>query len=285
MLDRSQVEAVSMSEVLTVALDAAAEGGVTIRREFASLPVLFGHRGRLIRAISNLLANAAEATDEGSVITVSARATARAIRFAVADDGPGVPADIRGRIFEPFFSTRGDRDASGLGLPMALEIIRAHGGGLRLRDGDGGGAIAEAWLPRATGLVADRGRGRGVRAARRPRVLICDEGVHVASSMARFLSGEHEVLFAADGDEVIAHLAGDDPVDAVLYDLSLPGMDGPALLARVTAPDRRRRILFLAGSALTPDQIALVEAPDSPVLRRPLRPERLLRALDRITAL
>ena len=71
----------------------------------------------------------------------------------IADDGPGVPDEVRNRIFEPFFTTRTGGDATGLGLSIAFGIAAAHGGALELlrrsEDGDGRGACFRLTLPGA----------------------------------------------------------------------------------------------------------------------------------------
>ncbi len=69
------------------------------------------------------------------------------VRLSVEDDGPGIPPELEERVFEPFFTTRGDRGGTGLGLPMARRIARAHGGDLLLERPPGGGLRAVLRMP------------------------------------------------------------------------------------------------------------------------------------------
>jgi signal transduction histidine kinase len=71
------------------------------------------------------------------------------VRVTVRDTGPGIPLDLRDRIFEPFFSAR--KEGTGLGLAIARRIARAHGGRLRLLDGSETGAAFEVEIPLAHG--------------------------------------------------------------------------------------------------------------------------------------
>jgi signal transduction histidine kinase len=99
------------------------------------------------RVLSGLLHNAAEA-GAGS-IGIKARLDADALTIVVADDGAGIPINIRARIAEPFFTTRRDEGHNGLGLTLAAEIARAHRGSLSIDENEGRGTRATLCLPLA----------------------------------------------------------------------------------------------------------------------------------------
>jgi signal transduction histidine kinase len=103
------------------------------------------------QALLDLVTNAAEAVASGGRIELRARSEPEAVVLAVADDGPGVAAEDRERIFEPFYTTKAS--GTGLGLAMVERIARAHGGAIRLVSGAGAGprgsgACFEVVLPR-----------------------------------------------------------------------------------------------------------------------------------------
>jgi C4-dicarboxylate-specific signal transduction histidine kinase len=99
------------------------------------------------RVLTGLIHNAAEA-DAGS-ISIQARREADAMVMVVADDGSGIPLNIRARIAEPFFTTRRDEGHNGLGLTLATEILSAHGGSLTIEENAGHGTRATLRLPLA----------------------------------------------------------------------------------------------------------------------------------------
>jgi signal transduction histidine kinase len=99
------------------------------------------------QVLVGLLVNAIEAVGSGGEVTLDARPLGDAVEIEVADCGPGVPAELRARIFEPFFTTRAR--ATGLGLPIARQIVEAHGGRLDVGDRRGGGARFTVRLPAA----------------------------------------------------------------------------------------------------------------------------------------
>lgn len=102
----------------------------------------------LHQALMNLLTNASEAVpDKSGVITVRAKYLPRgAVEVHVSDNGPGVPAELQERVFEPFVSTKGQR-GTGLGLAVARKIVRQHGGDITLHSTLGAGATFTFALP------------------------------------------------------------------------------------------------------------------------------------------
>lgn len=104
--------------------------------------------GDLRSILWNLMKNAIEAVaDEGSV-RVEARPDGQRIRIVVEDDGPGMDAETRGRVFDPYFTTK--REGSGLGLPLVKHLTQRLGGQLEMESEPGQGARFFVWLPRVS---------------------------------------------------------------------------------------------------------------------------------------
>jgi signal transduction histidine kinase len=120
----------------------------------AGLPLVRGDRQKLTQALVNLVRNALHATSPEQPIRVTAAARDGEVVLAVEDEGPGVPAEVRERLFQPFTSTKGDTGL-GLGLYMARLIVVSHRGRLELVDRPRG-ARFEIALP-AADAIAERG--------------------------------------------------------------------------------------------------------------------------------
>ncbi|HEY7633130.1 MAG TPA: ATP-binding protein [Thermoleophilaceae bacterium] len=107
---------------------------------------------RLAQVIHNLAQNAVAHTPEGGLVRLSAAANGRYVRFAVEDNGPGIPPNQRDRIFDRFHRTDISRarttGGSGLGLAIARALVEAHGGRIRAGESPEGGARLEFDLPR-----------------------------------------------------------------------------------------------------------------------------------------
>jgi PAS domain S-box-containing protein len=106
-----------------------------------------GDLDMLRAALLNVLMNACQAAGSGPV-DVAISIESGSCCLAVRDRGPGIPADARDRVFEPFFTTRAG--GTGLGLAIVKRLLDLHDGSIRLKDRPGGGTIAEITLPLAT---------------------------------------------------------------------------------------------------------------------------------------
>jgi signal transduction histidine kinase len=121
--------------------------GVRLESEIeAGLPGVRLNADELRQVILNLLLNAIEATPSEGSIALRARTIDGFVELAVADEGPGVPADSREAIFEPFYSTRSER-SGGLGLAITRRIVADAGGSVSVGAREGGGAEFLVRLP------------------------------------------------------------------------------------------------------------------------------------------
>jgi signal transduction histidine kinase len=118
-----------------------------IVREFSPLPPIPCRPGAFNQLFLGLLQNAFQARAEGLQVTIRTGVSGDRIRLVFADNGPGVPANLRTRIFEPFFTTREVGKGKGLGLTVAYDIVTAHGGTIDVEETPGGGATFVVQLP------------------------------------------------------------------------------------------------------------------------------------------
>ncbi|HEX9495286.1 MAG TPA: ATP-binding protein [Candidatus Limnocylindria bacterium] len=119
------------------------------------LPKVMASADQIKQVVLNLILNAAEAMAKGGLITVSTEShrdaasgfiRTDAVRLQVADTGPGIAEEYLPHIFEPFFSTKGEK-GTGLGLWVSLGIAQSHGGRLQVRNRPGGGTVFSMTLP------------------------------------------------------------------------------------------------------------------------------------------
>jgi two-component system sensor histidine kinase HupT/HoxJ len=108
-----------------------------------------GSAQRLVQAVLNVLMNSRQALErrQGGRIQLTVRAEAEQALIEVCDNGPGIPPELHERIFDPFFTTKDPDQGTGLGLAVALEIARDHGGVLDVRSQTGEGATFSLRLP------------------------------------------------------------------------------------------------------------------------------------------
>jgi signal transduction histidine kinase len=115
----------------------ARAAGVAVRVAVAdALPVVTADRDHVKQVLLNLVLNAIQAMPGGGAVTIGASAGRGTVAVTVDDTGPGIPADVRGRVFDPYFTTK--KNGLGLGLTIARRIAEAHGGALTVEPRAGG---------------------------------------------------------------------------------------------------------------------------------------------------
>ncbi len=122
------------------------------RKTPARLPAVLMDASQMERVLANLLQNAIKYSPPGTPIGISARTTSDGeLELTVEDEGPGIPAEDRARIFEPFFRKQADRHSGvpghGLGLAICQSIVLAHGGRIQVTNRRSGGARFSVFLP------------------------------------------------------------------------------------------------------------------------------------------
>jgi PAS domain S-box-containing protein len=121
--------------------------GILMQRSLSKeLPLCHGDVDRLRQVFVNLIVNALQALEGQGRLEVSSRFEADEFQVRIVDDGPGIPADIRGQIFHPFFTTKSD--GTGLGLSVSYGIVEAHGGNIAVESEPGQGSCFTVSLPR-----------------------------------------------------------------------------------------------------------------------------------------
>lgn len=226
--------------------------------------VVEGDPDQLSHALLNLCLNAAEAMPRGGALRVTARdaqllpgeasvmgvAPGKFVELVVADQGSGIPAALRNRVFEPFFTTRADQGRSGLGLSMVYGTVRAHSGGVSIVSREGAGTSISCWLPASQKEPVAAPTLLPVPAPGQPRVvLVVDDEPLVRKAALRTLrSLGYEALVAQSGAEAVAMVrAHPSEISVALLDLAMPEMDGTETFERIHALDPGIAVVIASG--------------------------------------
>jgi len=122
--------------------------GVMVERQFSEVGAVRGVAGQLTQVFVNLFTNAAHAMrDEGGLLTIATTALDHEVEIVVSDDGHGIDAEHRDRVFEPFYTTKPDGSGTGLGLSIVRNIVQSHGGRIRVDMNDPRGTVFRLGLP------------------------------------------------------------------------------------------------------------------------------------------
>jgi signal transduction histidine kinase len=159
-MPKPELVRVDLNETIRSAL-ALYHGVVPVTANLArDLPELDADKGQLTQVLLNLVENARDALGdrEGGKISVTTRKGPDRAMLVVEDNGPGVPTDLKDKVFAPYFTTKHTKGGTGLGLAIVHRIVSDHGGRITISDAPGGGARFAIELPlrNGTALLASR---------------------------------------------------------------------------------------------------------------------------------
>jgi PAS domain S-box-containing protein len=272
---------VAMNQVVESALEVAGYGLRTADVEVVldlapDLPPALGDGDQLTLVLMNLIVNAQHALQTRPPprrLEITTRERDGRVQVELADNGPGIPAEIAARIFEPFFTTKPQGAGTGIGLSVCQGIVSAHKGEIAVASQPSGGALFTVSLPATEGRPA-AAPAREMPREIRGRILVVEDEAEIAQMVAEILGRDgHEVILAGSGREALARLEGA-PVDLIISDVRMPDLDGPGLHGELTArsPALARRVMFMTGDVLTPETGSFLRGIALPVLEKPLDP-------------
>jgi two-component system, cell cycle sensor histidine kinase and response regulator CckA len=257
-------------------------------------------RSQIERALTALIMNARDAMPHGGVIKVDVRnetltedhaTSLGALRAGahvvvrVRDRGVGMDEPTRRRIFEPFFTTKPQGQGSGLGLPAVLGTVLQSGGALDVESAVDAGTEFRCYFPRlvppAAGDATDAHPAATASVRTGRQILVVEDDPQLGSVLRRLLhEGGHQVRLATNASEAEAMAIAVRP-DVLVCDVGLPGARGSALAGALCARGAAGGTVLISGREITGDEVDEA-GPNTIVLLKPFRPQRLLQAVDEV---
>jgi len=254
--------------------------------------------GQIGQVVDNLVANAKEAMPDGGTIEVGVRnaeepdgkeespGSGRFVELSIKDNGPGIPREYIDKVFEPYFSTKGE--GRGLGLATVYTIIRRHGGKVWVDSFPGSGTTVTIRLP-----AADRDLETSISETTEPvrgegRILVMDDEEVVRNVTSQILASlGYEVVIAKDGEEAVdihrESLGSGKTFAAVILDLTVPGgMGGKEAIRRMKEIDPTVKAIICSGYSSDSTMANHEENGFMGVIPKPYRVEELSRVLSSV---
>jgi len=228
------------------------------------LHLMMADASQLQQIVLNLCVNARDAMPEGGLLRVSTRLLGgaetgevgrlpRKVQLSVEDTGVGMDAKTLARLFEPFFSTKGEA-GTGLGLSVVYGIVKSLGGDVGVKSSPGRGARFEVVLPCrwAEESLVERQVEEAARGQGELILLVDDEKVLRDLGKDILESQGYRVATVASGEEALDYLREARDVALVILDVVMPGLGGNETYRRLRGFDRSTPVLFSSG--LTAEQ-------------------------------
>jgi PAS domain S-box-containing protein len=221
--------------------------------------------GKLHQVLLNLAINARDAMPNGGVLTIESHnvhvdaSYARQhlglrdgdyVSLVISDTGSGIPADVRDRIYDPFFTTKALGQGTGLGLAVVRGIIEQTGGRIWMYSEEGRGTTFKIFLPRNAAEAAADVSVEEVLPRRGTETILLVEDEGILRAIVRDALEEHgyHVLEARTPAEALTiNAAYADGIDLLLTDVIMPGMNGRDLAETISATRPKTRIIFMSG--------------------------------------
>jgi signal transduction histidine kinase/CheY-like chemotaxis protein len=233
----------------------------------------------------NLILNAIDALPRGGTLALATRLEDDAAALTVDDDGAGVPVELRERIFEPFFTSKGPGHA-GLGLAVVARLSRQIGGSVKVTASALGGARFELRYPMVelgSGPHEIPARPQAAKPARGIEVLLVEDepALRTATSELLRLRG-HVVWTAGDVAGGLEALERHATIQVVVTDLGLPGRSGWELVDAVRARSATTPVIVLSGWGTLTDPASARERGVTAILGKPTTEGDLARTIEAV---
>jgi two-component system, cell cycle sensor histidine kinase and response regulator CckA len=220
--------------------------------------------GLLSQVLMNLSVNARDAMPAGGVLTIATEnvdlrgaptiggpGNGQHVMLSVSDTGDGIDDATLARIFEPFFTTKDPGKGTGLGLPTVIGIVEQSGGRVAVQTEQGSGTTFTVYLPVVRQAVTSRTsapEARIDRPAGHERILLVEDNEIVRGPVTLLLEELGYDVVAAEGPtEALALAASGAPLDLLLTDVVMPGMNGRQLAERLRELQPGLKVLFMSG--------------------------------------
>lgn len=267
---------------------------------------VIGDQSQLEQVIMNLVGNARDALHgTGRVVirtydvqlsgppspnAIGAAGAGAYVVLEVSDDGPGIPSDLRERVFEPYFTTKiiGPDRGTGLGLATVSGIVEIHGGSTEIDVGlDGRGTTMRIYLPVATRAAEPAVPPKKVtRPTGTGTVLVVDDDATVRRALARSLSlfGYHTLEASSGAEAIEIYRTSGSQIRAVILDMVMPGMSGRSTYLGLRELDPAVGVILMSGYTLNDQVQEILDLGVKAFVTKPHSAEHLAQILAEIVA-
>lgn len=259
----------------------------------------------LQQALANIIKNAQEAMVQaggGRRLMVFTESTPTTITIRISDNGPGIPKDIKDKIFDLLFTSKSSGKGSGVGLHFSKEVISKHDGTIIVRSREGEGSTFVIELPV---LSPDESDNAGIQPAavrttapapvsvdvpvsehQSGNILIIDDEPGILELLSDILADrKHKVTTCCDANEAFGRIQDED-YDCIICDVRMPEIDGFELSRRIRKHDEDlfNRLVFITGDIFNDQTDAFISETGTPCIEKPFTPAQVHQVVQGVFA-
>jgi signal transduction histidine kinase/ActR/RegA family two-component response regulator len=271
-----------IEEVVTITQprwkDQPQKAGIQIEliKNLEKIPMILGNPSELREVLTNIIFNAVDAMPQGGKITISTRMKGDWVEVRITDTGIGMAEEVKKRVFDPFFSTKGVTN-SGLGMSVSYGIIKRHGGEILIESEPGkettfilhllGGREKEE--PERKEIIP-------VRELRSARILVIEDEDPVRDILSRMLRTKgHQVVTAPDGEEGIERFKKE-KFDLVFTDLGMEKISGWEVGKAIKGMNPKVPIALITGWGMELDREKMNENGIDLIISKPFNLDQVI---------
>ncbi|MEW5701209.1 MAG: ATP-binding protein [Candidatus Zixiibacteriota bacterium] len=289
--ERDSLQPTDLNQVITDAVEVtrhrwetqAQQHGIvyTIDVERGSEVTVSGTHSDLVDAAANLILNAIDAMPQGGPLTLAARRDGPRCLLSVTDEGTGMTPEEIGKVFSPFYTTKGSQ-GSGLGLAVVHGVVTRHHGHIRVESTVGKGSRFVIELPATDQTVTEPAIKTAATGAHGRRVLLVDDDTTILDVIGEALRAAGHDVDAIDNGARALGAMRDGRYDVVVTDLGMPGVTGweVARAARDMTP--RLPVIIISGWGAQIDKKQLSDCGVDALLAKPFRLEQIRETVARV---
>lgn len=239
------------------------------------------------QVVTNVMKNAVDAlAEKGGKITVSTETEGNYVIVKITDNGPGISKDIIKKIFDPFFSTKSQKNGTGLGLSICHGIIKEHGGDITVNSRPGETEFVIKLPAHSSNSMEISTKDNNIVEldfTKRPWVMVVDDEHEISELLIEVFSQRFNALRASNGREALEKLRRQ-KVDIIISDLKMPEINGMELYERLLEefPQYEKRVVFTTGIVSDLETINFLKKYNLPYLRKPFKMNELFKVVNSV---
>ncbi|HVP35528.1 MAG TPA: PAS domain S-box protein, partial [Terriglobales bacterium] len=281
-----------LKSVLAITHRELEKNNIDIKEKFKPVPKIFCDPGQFSEVFLNMITNARDAMyPKGGTLTIQVEPADDNIRIIFKDTGCGIPEDIKGRIFEPFVTTKGalgksEVPGTGLGLFLTYGIVNGYKGKIEVESEVGKGTRFSIIIPIAENqpreILLNTRIESSSETEKKLKILLVDDEKAITLGLKKFLESKgHKVSTSLRAKEGLEIFSGGG-FDLVLSDITIPDMDGIELIRKVKEKNQQIKIIVITGHLQKEKEEKARQAGADEVLIKPFKNDLLYQTISKV---